>query len=148
MLYAGDQQTWDPRLVPSRTLQQVPATREAATRKACPPQAQRSPSLPLLERNPGSKGHPALPKGVKWLNKYIKIPLNKCIFKKTWEIESKRCHISPITMAILRLSQFSSVTQPCLTLCDPMSTSHKCWRGPGEHCLLQLFQRCDTGHNH
>ena len=85
MPYARDQQTWDPRLVPSCTYSQGSPTREATTMKACPPQVQRSPSLPLLERNRAAKKHPALPKGVKWINKYIKAQLNKCIFWKKWE---------------------------------------------------------------
>ena len=52
--------------------------------------------------------------------------------------DSKRCHILPATMAILRLSQFSSVAQLCLILCDPMSTSNKCWRRPEEPACLSF----------
>ena len=49
---------------------QCSSTTEATTQRVCPPQLQRPCLLPR-ERNLGSKKHPALPKGVNWLNKYI-----------------------------------------------------------------------------
>ena len=53
--------------------------------ESLPTASTEEPQLAATREEPGSKKHPALPKGVKWINKYIKAQLNKCIFWKKWE---------------------------------------------------------------
>ena len=113
---------------------QCSPTTGATTERVCPPQLQ-SPCLLLLERNLGSKKHPALPKGVNWLNTYRKFNWIKEMHyfgkKREREREGETCNISPVRMAMLRLS-----------------ISNKCCRGPGENHASSAFPEMQTGHNH